>query len=156
MTSTITRWLTTRAYLFLFLCYLLGHLAWWKFDSYIPFKVIGPAEYTTTYPGASTTIIVPVERDFTKPCSVLFSRYLHDSAGTYYDLMATRFISAKGIFDLGQMNPGEVKFSVKIPPEAAPGPAVVVTQLAYMCNPVQNIWPMDYDMRTPITIGKAP
>lgn len=152
----MSRYLSSKLYLFLFLCYLIGHLGYWASDSYVPFSVTGPSEHTKAVPGESVTIKVPVKRDVTKKCSVLFSRYMYDSDGTYHDLMATRFQSYSGILKLNEINPNQVKFSFTVPEDATPGPATVITQLAYMCNPLQSIWPMDYDMVLTINIEKKP
>ena len=84
------------------------------------------------------------------------SRYLIDSKGTYYDLMATRFMSEEGLRNIAKDNPQHSNFSFEVPKNVAPGIATVVTQLAYMCNPLQAIWPLDFDMRTEITIETIP
>jgi hypothetical protein len=149
-------YLSSKAYLFIFLCYLIGHLAYWASDTYVPFRTKGPATQTVATPGKKVKIEVPIERDITKKCSVLFSRYMYDSQGTYHDLMATRFQSYNGILKLHQINPNTVKFSFQVPEDASEGPATVVTQLAYMCNPLQAVWPMDYDMVIKIHIEKKP
>ena len=152
----MSRVITSKVYLFIFFCYLIGHLGFWFFDSYVPFRVTGEPTYTEATPGKDVKLSIPVERDLEKKCSVLFSRYMYDSKGTYYDLMATRFISYKGLVELDKINPDTVKFSFTVPPSAAPGPAIVITQLAYMCNPLQAIWPMDYDMKVTVNIENKP
>lgn len=148
--------LSSKVYLLIFGLYILGHLGFWFFDSYVPFRVTGEVTQTQAIPGKEVKLSIPVERDLDKKCSVLFSRYMYDSKGTYYDIMATRFISYKGLLELDKINPNRVQFSFTVPEEAALGPAIVITQLAYMCNPLQSIWPMDYDMKVIVNIEKKP
>jgi hypothetical protein len=149
-------WFSTKIYSFLFLVYLTGQLAFWYTDTRVPFRVTGEAVYTAAIPGETVKVEVPAKRDAHANCSVLFSRYMYDSNGTYYDLMATRFLSAQGIHLLDKINPNHVKFAFKIPEEATPGKALVVTQLSYMCNPLNYIWPIDYDMKITIEVEAKP
>jgi hypothetical protein len=79
-----------------------------------------------------------------------------DSEGTYYDLMATRFLSEDSLTQLAEGTPYHAEFSFTVPSNAVPGPATVVTQLAYMCNPLQAIWPLDFALKTKITIEASP
>jgi len=144
-------WFTTSSYLIIFLTYIFLQLSVWIFDSKPPLVVTGPAEHNLATPGELVKLKVPVIRE--RFCSVLMSRYLVDSQGTYYDLMATRFMSAEGLEQIALINPHHAEFSFEVPLNTAPGPAAVVTQLAYMCNPLQAIWPLDLDMRTKIDIG---
>ena len=81
------------------------------------------------------------------------ARYMFDSEGTRFDLTSTKFMSAEGIAYMDKLTPNMLKVSIDIPPKAAPGNAIIVTQLAYMCNPYQYIWPVDHDLRYTIKVA---
>ena len=147
------RHLTSKTYLLLFLCYIVGQLTLWKLDTRIPFEMTGPVVYDVPKPGETVKITIPVKRDIERDCSVLWSRYMFDSEGTRFDLTSTKFMSAEGIAYMDKLTPNILKVSIDIPPKAAPGNAIIVTQLAYMCNPFQYIWPVDHDMRYTIKVA---
>jgi hypothetical protein len=147
-------WFTTKVYLYIFVSYIILQLGVWLLDNKIPLEVNGPAQYEHAVPGAQVKLKVPVTR--TRYCNVLISRYMLDSEGTYYDLMATRFLSEDSLTQLAEGTPYHAEFSFTVPPNAVPGPATVVTQLAYMCNPLQAIWPLDFALKTKITIEASP
>jgi len=152
--KTYSGWFTSRHYLLVFVLYIFTQLGVWALDNKAPLVITGPATYTQAIPGVEVKIKVPLVRE--RFCSFLMSRYLIDSKGTYYDLMATRFMSEEGLRNIAKDNPTHSNFSFEVPKNAALGPATVVTQLAYMCNPLQAIWPLDFDMRTQIYIGAGP
>ena len=147
-------WFTTKAYLYIFISYIIIQLGVWLLDNKDPLVVTGPAQYERAVPGAHVKIKVPVTR--TRYCNVLISRYMLDSEGTYYDLMATRFLSEDSLTQLAEGTPYHAEFSFAVPSNVVPGPATVVTQLAYMCNPLQAIWPLDFALKTKITIEASP
>ena len=147
-------WFTTRVYLYVFITYIVLQLGVWLYDNKPPLVVTGPAQYTQATPGVLIKLKVPVVRH--RYCNVLISRYMLDSQGTYYDLMATRFLSEDSLVQLANGTPNHIEFSFEIPRNIALGPATVVTQLAYMCNPLQAIWPLDLAMQSKITIEASP
>jgi len=147
-------WFTTKAYLYVFISYVVLQLGVWLLDNKAPLVVTGPPQYSQAKPGSLVKLKVPVVRE--RYCSVLISRYLLDNNGTYYDLMATRFLSEDSLIQLAEGTPNHVEFSFEVPSNIALGPATVVTQLAYMCNPLQAIWPLDFAMQTKITIEASP
>lgn len=139
-------WLTSKTYLFIFSLFIVAQLTMWKLDSRVPFKMTGPPIYTHAVSGEPVKVTIPIKQDLTRDCSLLFSRYMFDSEGTRLDLQATRFVSATGIILLDKTTPNSIQISLDIPKQTAPGIATIVTQLAYMCNPLQYIWPVDHDM----------
>ena len=147
--------ISTKLYLFILLSYIFLHLGYWYFDKYIPFGTAGETTQTVAVPGKEVKVYIPAWRDLSKRCDVLFSRYMYDSGGTYYDIMATRFMSYEGLKELHRITPNSVKFAFNVPAGAAPGQATVITQLSYMCNPLQYIWPMDYAVKITINIEKS-
>ena len=147
-------WFTTKVYLYVFISYIVLQLGVWLLDNKDPLIVTGPAQQAVAVAGSEMKLKVPVIRQ--RLCNVLISRYMLDNAGTYYDLMATRFLSEEGLTHLAEGTPNHVEFSFHVPDNAVPGPATVVTQLAYMCNPLQAIWPLDFAMQTKITIEASP
>jgi len=147
-------WFTSRHYLLIFVLYIFTQLGVWALDNKPPLVITGPATYTQAKAGTEVKVKVPIIRE--RFCSFLMSRYLIDSKGTYYDLMATRFMSEEGLRNIAKDNPNHADFSFEVPKNVVPGTATIVTQLAYMCNPLQAIWPLDFDMRTQIDIGAGP
>ena len=125
-------------------------------DSRIPLEVIGEATYSKAYPGATVNVEIPVHRHIDRHCSLLFSRYMFDSNRSYRDLMATRFLSHEGWKNVEAINPGMIRYAVEFPEKMPLGEADVITQNSFMCNPLQYIWPVDFDIHTKIMVGEKP
>lgn len=142
----IQRFLSTGWYLAVLATYIIGQLGVWRLDNAVPIEVTGPIAEMTVRAGDTLKVVVPIIRTSTRECGLLYSRYLEDSAGTYHDIMATRFAAPKARAARAGRNPHELNFSIRIPENSAPGYALIVTQHAYMCNPLQSIWPIDLEI----------
>lgn len=149
------KWFIKKFPFFLLIFYLFAQLGYWWFDRNPPIKITGIQKTTRAIIGEEVKIEIPVKRDIKRNCSVLFSRYLIDSNGTYYDIMATRFLSYDGWVNMNRVNPDSIKFATEIPRKASLGPAILITQNAYMCNPLQYIWPIDVDIKTELEIENS-
>lgn len=148
----IQRFLSTGWYLTVLATYVIGHLGFWRLDDAVPIEITGPTAEVRAKAGESVKIVIPISRTSSRECGLLYSRYLEDAAGTYHDIMATRFAAPKARAARADHNPNELNFSVKIPENAVPGHALLVTQHAYMCNPLQSIWPIDLEITVKVLI----
>lgn len=93
--------------------------------------------------GSLAFIDSEVRRDVTRPCSVKFSRFLIDAAGTRWEMLPLSAITADGLRAFEAASPNRLRFPAEIPRAAAVGPATLITSLAYRCNVVHDIWPID-------------
>lgn len=132
--------------------YITVQIGLWHLDNTPPTQVIGPQPVIVAHPGQLVKVEIPVVRDLSRPCSLLFSRYMVDNSGVYYDIMATRFLSHQGWVDIEKAAPHEIKFSMDVPKNIPLGKAVVTTQKAFMCNPLQYIWPLDVEIKVTLQI----
>jgi len=117
-------------------------LACWAVDREPPFAITGPVVATDAKPGGTATFVMPVRRDLDRECSVQFYRFLIDGNRYRHD-QAAMIMSASAVRAMDErMTPGWLRMTVHIPENAAPGSAMVVTNLSYQCNPLQRWWPI--------------
>jgi hypothetical protein len=144
----------SKLYGILLFLYALLQLAIWRYDTSLAVTPAGNSAPLSTVAGERLRVFMPVEYSHRRQCSMLMSRYFLDSTGTYFDLMATRFISSTGLIEMERASPSELRFVVSLPSEASSGDGVVVTQISSMCNPLQIVWPTDIDIRTHVRVTK--
>lgn len=94
-------------------------------------------------PGGTALIEAQVHRDLRRNCSVKFSRFFIDSAGTRWEVTALNTVTPKGLraFDLASAS--RLRIPVPVPVGASPGMATLIIPLAYHCNVVQELLPID-------------
>lgn len=112
-----------------------GFWVLWLADRSDPARLIGRELLTPTVsPGGQIIMSMDVNR--LRYCSVSVQRFLVDGARVRHVLpILFREVSGK----LGREHFNTV---VNIPPSAAPGDAVYQSIATYVCNPVQNYWPI--------------
>ena len=55
---------------------------------------------------------------------------------------ADRTAAEAAIAKMDQMTPGKLTVAIDVPPGLLPGPAVVISQIEYQCNPLQRLFPI--------------
>jgi hypothetical protein len=149
--------LTSKLYLFLLILYAVSQLFIWGYDSSRAVSPVGKPTPVEARIGDKIRVVVPVDYGNRRHCEMLWSRYFLDSTGTYFDLMATRYVSSFGLTEMERASPIELRFVIRVPEEAEDGDGLIVTQISSMCNPLQVVWPVDIDIRTPIrVVTKSP
>lgn len=125
-------------------------VVYYAMDRDPPFAVVSvlPAQ---ARPGEYVTLQATVRRDVDRRCSADFSRYLYDSAGSRFDLGRSS-ASAEMIDSLERTSPGFLKVSIKLPEVMEPGQADMQTVLAYRCNKVHTIWPIEVTTDIPFLV----
>ena len=108
-------------------------------------------------PGESAVLIMHVRRDAGRDCSAILTRWVIDGKGVKIDLEGQQRISAAAIRDLERRTPGLLITSVPVPLSAFAGDALLVSDLEYVCNPVQRWWrPIGVTTKAPFTIAARP
>lgn len=107
-----------------------------------PFRSIS---YTaqSARPGGVAMIDAVVQRDLARSCSVRFSRFFIDSTGARWEVAALTSVTANGLRAFDAASANRLRLPVPIPAGAAPGPATLVIPLAYRCNMVHELSPID-------------
>lgn len=105
---------------------------------------------TAARPGEPVLLRAEVHRDG-RACDAEFSRYLFDANRVSYPLESGK-VSAELIARLEARTPGMLNLRVEIPPDAAPGPATVETEIIYYCNKMHRLWPLHVSTVLPFTI----
>ena len=82
-------------------------------------------------------------RDLKRDCSVKFSRFLMDSQRIRHEISSESTMSAEALRAMDREMGGALRLSIRIPPDAATGPASLMTVLRYRCNAIQEFWPID-------------
>ena len=128
------------AWLILFLS--SAGLVWMALDRDPPFVSLS---YTATNarPGEMAQIDAVVRRETWRKCDVEFSRFFIDAAGTRWEITPYTYVTAKGLGSFETLSPDRLRLPIPIPAGAAPGPAVAVIPLAYRCNIVHTLAPID-------------
>ena len=111
-------------------------------DRAAPFESLS---YTATpaKPGATAIISAHVRRDLQRSCSVRFSRFFIDSAGTRWEVTPLTTVTPKGLRAFDAASADKLRVPVHIPAGAAPGMATLIVPLAYRCNAVHEWFPID-------------
>lgn len=145
---------STKFYGILLVTYVIAQLGYWYFDTSVPIVVLRELAVQIAAPGEIIKVAIPIKASKHTGCSILVSRYVLDSEGQTVDVMATRFISERGLDRIFKKSPNAWKFPVKIPTEIEEGEALIITQHAYICNPLNYIWPIDQDIVIRVIIKK--
>ena len=113
-------------------------IALWAMDYDPPFKVIS---YVTepVRVGGVLSIRAEVERDLDRDCYVELSSGIYDSTGARWDMGTTQIISPEALRELDARSPGKLVRKIQLPNNMAPGPAIVLSNMLYRCNPFHNL-----------------
>lgn len=111
-------------------------------DSKPPFRMISA---TTNTPRAGEVLRadVVVVRDLSRRCSVTFSQHIFDSSSTRVDMLPLTFMPAAGLDQLDAESPGHLRLAIPLPDYIKPGPAKLVTPLAYVCHAWHSVRPIE-------------
>lgn len=123
----------------------------WSIDRRPPFAIVA-VQPAGGKPGSSIVIDASVRRDRSRQCSARFTRQIYDSAGVRYDMEGDQLATAAMVDRAEKMAPGRLLLSIDIPPSVRPGSAVMLTSLAYVCNPVQVLWPIEVTSAIPFEV----
>lgn len=117
------------------LIYMMG-------DTKPPFEMLSA---TTNKPRAGEILRadVLVRRDLSRKCSVTFSRHIFDSSNTRIDITPSTVMPAPALEQLEAAKPGHLRLAVELPQYIQPGPARLVTPLAYACNAWHTLRPIE-------------
>lgn len=118
----------------------------WATDRKPPFKVVS-VDPAIGSPGKPVLLVVHVWRDARRRCRANFTRHLYDHDGYRHDLEGLQRASPEMIADLERRTPGLMLLAVNVPDSIEPGRVELVTDLAYECNPLHAIWPIEVESR---------
>ena len=128
----------------------------WAADRKPPFELLS-VEPAVATPGESVVLVFRVRRNVERDCAAILTRWVIDGKGVKIDLEGQQRISASAIRELEQRTPGMLITSVPVPLSAFPGDAMLVSDLEYICNPVQKWWwPINVTTIAPFKIGPRP
>lgn len=125
-------------------------LAWLSLDRRPPFEVVQvyPAY---ALPGEQVQLVAEVRRDLLRHCAADMSRYIIDSRGTRWD-EPDRHFAPETITHLARQSPDMLRLSIKVPEDAAPGLAEVISDLKYRCNVTHALLPIRTTVVIPFTV----
>ena len=131
--------------------------AYWATGYAPPFAAIDPIVAEPAAPGQTAIFrSALVRRDLDRECSVRFSRHFIDAGGVRFDYAGQAGMTAAGLRDMNTRMQNGFRLASVIPAGALPGYGEVVTELFYVCNPMQLIWPIEVTMRYPVLVLAAP
>lgn len=120
----------------------IGQIIRWSVDRRVPVELISYVA-NPALPGDTVIVRAVVKRDVDRRCSLMYSRMFHDSAGVRFDITAgAQMMTADALDDLNRRTPDSLILSLTIPPKAAPGKGTLISVLDYVCNPVQQLYPI--------------
>ena len=152
MTSEVLKVLQSSAWVAWVMLALSGvGLAYMMGDTSPPFRMLASSA-NTPKPGELLKAEAIVERQVFRDCSVSFSRHIIDSAGQRIDITGTTFMPADALRQLERATPGRLRLAVVLPSYVEPGPAHLVTPLAYVCNPWHALRPIEFVMTIPFEV----
>lgn len=126
------------------LLYMMG-------DNVPPFRMVS-ATANSPRAGELLRADVVVTRDLSRRCSVQFSRHIFDSSSTRIDVTPLTFMPASALDQLDAESPGHQRLAIPLPAYIKPGPAKLVTPLAYTCNlwhsarPIEVLMTVDFEV----------
>jgi hypothetical protein len=128
-------------------------------DRKTPFKVL-PMQPVIVQAGEWAFINAPVWRDPERKCSATFSRFLFDADGARFDLTGQQLATAQMIQRLERDTPGRLLIKVMLPPAKdethpqgmARGQALLLTNISYVCNRAQRVWPLEIETEIPLWV----
>jgi hypothetical protein len=126
-------------------------IAAWALDRHPPFDVLS-SNPASVRRGEAVMLTAQTRRDVHRHCSATFARYLYLSNGHRIDLEGDQSISADQIEDLERRAPGRLLVVAVVPSWAPPGPAMLVTNLQYTCNPLHRLWPIPVTTTIPFEV----
>lgn len=133
----------------------VGTLLWWSFARAAPFYVKNYVEPSSVKAGETVFFTMPAYRDLGRDCSVKWSRHLIDSISVRHDLReGERFMSAEALRSMSEAMGQTLKTAALVPDSAAPGRAVLVTNLRFTCNPVQVAFPIEVTLFFPFEVRR--
>lgn len=136
---------------FLFIGVVSGLIIYWAQDTKPPFKMKDFTVDSAAPVGGFVKITMFVDRDISRNCDVVVSRFVQDAKG-YRSYSASQSLSAADVVRLELTSPGVARVIVPIPLAAAPGLGTVGTTLQYTCNPVQRLFPIYLALSIPVEI----
>ena len=81
--------------------------------------------------------------DLDRKCSVTYSRIFYDASGAQFDITpGVQMMTDVALNDLNRRTPDSLILSITVPPKAAPGKGALISVLDYVCNPVQQLYPV--------------
>lgn len=116
-------------------------LAIWALDRHPPFEILN-VEPATVEPGQAVYLKAQVRRDVDRNCSVQYTRHIYDGANFRHDLEGVQRMNSEAIRTMDARAPGQLNLTIRVPSNAAPGNASLVTALDYECNPLHAMWPI--------------
>lgn len=129
----------------------LAQCTFWALDRKAPFSIVAVSP-ASGRPGSTILLDVAVKRDISRPCSARFTRQIYDSRGVRYDMEGDQLATSAAVSRSEKMSPGRLLLAIDVPPSAQPGGAVMLTSLAYTCNPVQVLWPIEVTTAIPFEV----
>lgn len=152
--TRVSRWLH-KSIMIAWVINVLGivGLCYWGLDRTAPFRVIEQPRDLRGRAGDTIKADIVVHRVL-RGCDVSFTRYVFDSRGVRFDQQGVNHMSAETIEQMDMDAPGHLIVAFEVPHNAAPGRAYLVTSLAYVCNPVHYLFPIQVSTRLPFTIDQ--
>lgn len=101
------------------------------------------------------TVLMDIEVDRSRRCSRTMVRSLVDAKGAVYYLgedVVSR--DARSMMMSSPPGPQQLVVSARVPDAAAIGSAMLVLQSAYICNALQQWWPIRGTMRIPVIVSQ--
>lgn len=122
-----------------------------------PFEIL-PHPPIEVQAGQWAELRIPVSHDRSRRCSVHYSRKLIDSDGSRFDLPGGAETADGSRRNEGKV-PGVMKLMIQIPPlkvDGTPGidhgVATLTVTRAWVCNPLQELWPIRADTVTQLYV----
>lgn len=126
---------------------------WWSLNRNPPFRVKSYVDPSPVKAGGEIIFIMPVHRDLGRGCSVKWHRHIIDFLGVRHDLKeGEAFMSAQALAAMDQAMGSTLKTKVTVPGSIARGKAVLVTNLRYVCNPLQALFPIELTLYFPFEV----
>ncbi len=122
---------------------------------------------TTVYPkaraGQEVTFNFPIKRDFSRNCSFRLQRYFFDSTGAQRKMGSEETVSYEGRMKRDALNPGRLKVTIVVPPNAPSGHSHVMNEGFYVCPanlttlivPIPDSYQWDMEVLPPL-VASAP
>lgn len=122
----------------------------WLLDRDAPFT-LGHVTVRNAAPGGYVMLSAPVKRDH-RGCSLAFSRFMMDSQNVRFDISGTQRMNKEALRATEAISPDLWQVAFEVPFGAATGPAKVLTAIAYTCNPLHTVWPIDVVTEIPFVV----
>jgi hypothetical protein len=130
-------------------------LAIWAVDRAPPFEILS-VDPAMAAPGQQVQLTARVRRDVDRYCSVTYTRHIYDGANFRHDLEGAQRMNVEAIRAMDARAPGMLHVALRVPADAVPGSAALVTTLDYECNPLHAAWPIHVVSEMQFTILEPP